>query len=116
MKKIILFLLLSVSVFGQLNLKIIYSDPEEGKEIREAAIERAKTFDSEEFERYLKADIKGDKVTEHKSSEKIEHVVYVTKSGKKYHRESCRYNKNATAISIDQARGRGLEACKVCKP
>lgn len=27
MKKIIIFLLLSVSIFGKLNLKVIYSDP-----------------------------------------------------------------------------------------
>jgi len=82
MKKIILFLLLSVSIFGKLNLKIIYSDPEEMKIAREAAIERAKTFDAEEFERSLKKDIKGEKITKNKSNEKIEYVVYVTKSGK----------------------------------
>ncbi|NDI77315.1 MULTISPECIES: crossover junction endodeoxyribonuclease RuvC [Psychrilyobacter] len=42
--------------------------------------------------------------------------MYVTKSGKKYHRESCRYNKNTTAMSVGEARGIGLEACMVCKP
>ncbi|NDI77318.1 hypothetical protein DYH56_05715 [Psychrilyobacter piezotolerans] len=56
----------------------------------------------------------GEKITVNKSNEKIEHVVYITKSGKKYHRESCRYNKNTRAMSVEEARGRGLEACKVC--
>lgn len=31
MKKIILFLLLSVSIFGKLDFKVIYSDPAETK-------------------------------------------------------------------------------------
>ncbi|NDI76970.1 hypothetical protein DYH56_03340 [Psychrilyobacter piezotolerans] len=60
--------------------------------------------------------MKGEKVTVNESDEKIEHLVYVTKSGKKYHRESCRYNKNTRAMSVGEAKDRGLEACKVCKP
>lgn len=49
--------------------------------------------------------------------EKKEQTVYITKSGKKYHLESCRYvKKGAKAISKDDAIDKGYEACKVCKP
>jgi len=46
-------------------------------------------------------------------------LVYVTPKGKAYHVETCRTLKKAkvvTAITIDDAKGRGLSACKVCKP
>lgn len=42
--------------------------------------------------------------------------VYVTRSGKKYHRADCVYAKNgATAISLEQAR-KSYEPCSRCKP
>ena len=44
-------------------------------------------------------------------------TVYVTKSGKKYHNENCRYLTNSTvSIDLSEAAGRGYTACKVCKP
>lgn len=52
-----------------------------------------------------KVDIK----TKNIPNQKIENVVYVTKSNKKYNRESCRYNKNTTAMSVGEAGGIGLE-------
>lgn len=43
-------------------------------------------------------------------------TVYVTKSGKKYHRGTCRFlAKSKIPISLSQAKKRGLTACKVCK-
>ena len=43
--------------------------------------------------------------------------VYVTKTGSKYHRESCRYLKySRKIISLDSAIVEGYQACKVCKP
>lgn len=112
MKKIIIFLLLSVSIFGKLNLKVIYSDPTDTG----ITMERAQKFNSEEFEDSLEQEIEDDKITENISNQKIENVVYVTKSGKKYHRKSCRYNKNSTAMSVGEAIGLGVGACGVCKP
>lgn len=42
--------------------------------------------------------------------------VYVTRSGKKYHRADCVYAKNgATAIPLEQAR-KSYEPCSRCKP
>lgn len=45
-------------------------------------------------------------------------TVYVTPSGKKYHRGTCRYARNGGAIgmSVADAIARGLGACRVCNP
>lgn len=46
-----------------------------------------------------------------------EKEVYVSKSRTKYHREECPYlTENKIAVSLNQAQGRGLTACKVCRP
>ena len=43
--------------------------------------------------------------------------VYITKTGKKYHRDGCRYLKHSKIlITLEDAKARGYEACKVCKP
>lgn len=44
-------------------------------------------------------------------------TVYVTKTGAKYHRESCQYLRySKTALALDSAQLKGYTACKVCKP
>lgn len=49
--------------------------------------------------------------------QKIDQVVYVTKTGKKYHRSSCRYlSKSKITSSKKKAVATGYTACKVCKP
>jgi len=46
-----------------------------------------------------------------------EKIVYITKTGKKYHRLGCRYlSKSCIPISLTEAKRRGYTACKVCKP
>lgn len=40
--------------------------------------------------------------------------VWVTPSGKRYHKSSCRYAKSGSSISLKEARSRGLSACKTC--
>jgi len=46
-----------------------------------------------------------------------ETTVYITKSGSKYHRASCRYlSKSKIPISLKDAKERGYSPCKVCKP
>ena len=47
-------------------------------------------------------------------SESYSQTVYITKSGKKYHTEKCRYAKNANAVTISEAVNRGLTPCSVC--
>ncbi|MCE5230779.1 thermonuclease family protein [bacterium] len=44
-------------------------------------------------------------------------TVYVTKSGKKYHRAGCRsLSKSSIPISLATAKARRLQPCSVCKP
>jgi len=50
-------------------------------------------------------------------SEAVEEVVYVTKSGKKFHKSSCHYlKKSRIKTSRSKAVRSGYTACKVCKP
>ena len=47
----------------------------------------------------------------------ISQTVYITNSGKKYHKEDCRYlSKSSIAISLQDAKEQSYTACKVCKP
>ena len=44
-------------------------------------------------------------------------TIYVTKTGEKYHKSSCRYLKNSkNEITLEVAKSRGFTACSVCKP
>ena len=44
-------------------------------------------------------------------------TVYITKSGKKYHIENCRYlNNSSIEIDLSDAASKGYTPCKVCKP
>jgi len=46
-----------------------------------------------------------------------EKTVYITKTGKKYHRLGCRYlRKSCIPISLTEAKQRGHTACSVCRP
>lgn len=50
------------------------------------------------------------------TSEISNEIVYITKSGKKYHKSDCQYikNKEITSISINEAEYNGYSACSVC--
>jgi len=55
------------------------------------------------------------KVVEKKAVQTEKDIVYATRSGKKYHRQGCRFvSKSSEAIDLDEARKRGLEPCKTC--
>lgn len=44
-------------------------------------------------------------------------TVYITRTGKKYHRDGCRYLASSKIpISLKDAKARGFTACKVCHP
>ena len=44
-------------------------------------------------------------------------IVYITKKGKKYHREGCgALSKSKIAIPLEEAKKRGYAPCKICKP
>ena len=44
-------------------------------------------------------------------------LVYVTRTGTKYHKEGCRHLRSSKfAMSLGEAAEEGFEPCKVCKP
>ena len=44
-------------------------------------------------------------------------IVYITRTGTKYHREGCHHLRHSCiAITIAEARERGYSACRICKP
>ena len=50
-------------------------------------------------------------------TDKQEQVVYITKTGKKFHKASCRYLKHSKIeVSRDEAMATGYTACKICRP
>jgi hypothetical protein len=47
----------------------------------------------------------------------VTEVVYITKTGKKFHKSSCRYLKSSKLKTTKaEAKEAGYTACKVCKP
>ncbi|MBN2878282.1 MAG: hypothetical protein JXN65_01510 [Clostridia bacterium] len=46
-----------------------------------------------------------------------EYIVYITDTGKKYHRLGCRYlDDSCHSITLADAEKLGYEPCKVCNP
>lgn len=44
-------------------------------------------------------------------------MVWITKTGKKYHREGCEHlKKSATQVTLADAKAKGLEPCQTCEP
>lgn len=45
------------------------------------------------------------------------YTVYITNTGKKYHKKGCRYlKKSSIAIKKSNAVKQGYTACKICRP
>lgn len=52
-----------------------------------------------------------------RQQDKQEQTVYITNTGKKYHRDGCRFlSKSKIPIKRKDAEAKGYEPCKVCKP
>ena len=50
-------------------------------------------------------------------TENAQNVVYITESGQKFHRGTCRHLKDSKIeISLEEALAKGYEACGTCKP
>ena len=55
-------------------------------------------------------------ISENKINE-TEKIVYIAKTGKKYHLENCRTLRGEKeAVDLNEAIKNGYEACKICKP
>ena len=51
------------------------------------------------------------------SEQPKEQIVYITRTGKRYHRQGCRYlSKSAMPMSLKDAKQQGYTPCKVCRP
>lgn len=51
------------------------------------------------------------------ATDPIETTVYITRTGEKYHRGSCRYlRQSKIPISLTGAKRQGYTACSVCQP
>lgn len=51
------------------------------------------------------------------SSTVLAQTVYITKTGEKYHKITCRYlSKSCYSIELSDAKDKGYASCKVCKP
>lgn len=49
--------------------------------------------------------------------EKKETIVYITRTGSKYHRAGCRYlSRSQIPISLSDAKSNGYDPCSVCNP
>ncbi len=49
--------------------------------------------------------------------DQVERTVYVTNTGKRYHRENCRYlAKSKIPIKLKDALAQGYTPCHVCRP
>ena len=56
-------------------------------------------------------------VTDTAEEAPVEVVVYVTKTGEKYHSDGCQYlRKSQISISLDDARASGYTPCSKCHP
>lgn len=50
-------------------------------------------------------------------TEKQSYIVYITKTGAKYHKNGCRYLKQSSiSIDLNNAIAQGYEPCSVCNP
>lgn len=55
--------------------------------------------------------------TETKTHHEEKELVYVTPTGKKYHKASCRtIGEATTTLSCNNAKEKGYDACKICQP
>ena len=44
-------------------------------------------------------------------------TVYITRTGKRYHRDGCRYlSPNSIKTTVKEAQANGYTPCKVCRP
>lgn len=54
---------------------------------------------------------------ERKAEPAEEVTVYITRTGKKYHRGTCRYlSRSKIPVSLENAKARGYGPCSVCSP
>ncbi len=58
-----------------------------------------------------------EEVKQEKKQAPYDPIVYITKTGSKYHSAGCRYLKSSCIpIKLSEAKARGYTPCSVCRP
>ena len=84
--------------------------------INETKTNEIKSTNENKANEDLKIKNSNETVNENKINE-TEKIVYIAKTGKKYHLENCRTLRGEKeAIDLNEAIKNGYEVCKVCKP
>ena len=61
--------------------------------------------------------VRGQQPTAQVSQDPQSVTVYITKTGKKYHRDGCRYlRQSRIPVALKDAKSNGYTACSVCNP
>lgn len=92
-------------------IKNVEITPEKVSQITETEVEKV----PEIFDVPIEKEDESDKVSDG-AKETSTDVVYITKSGKKFHLSTCASAKNSTPISRSEAISKGKTPCQKCKP
>ena len=112
MKKVLCLLLVLVLIFSLCGCEEKTADTTET--ITATATAQAET-ESEELTGNVVATEKTP-IIEEETEITASPIVYRTKTGEKYHRESCIHLKSKIETTVDEALSMGLEPCSVCQP
>jgi len=86
---------------------------EDAEEVKEEAVSSKKTSN----EKVKSLSSTKDTDTSWYKSSMASKIVYVTKSGEKFHKKGCSHlTESATTITIKDAKDKGYQPCKTCEP
>lgn len=97
----------------KLNLKVEEQnkEAEESKESKESTSKNSKENTTQTNDKISSTNVKEPEVVQNTNTS----IVYITKTGKKYHKDGCSYLKNSKIeISLDKAINDGYTACSKC--
>lgn len=97
----------------KLNLKVEEQnkEAEESKESKESTSQNSKGNTTQTNDKISSTNVKEPEVVQNTNTS----IVYITKTGKKYHKDGCSYLKNSKIeISLDKAINDGYTACSKC--
>ena len=88
---------------------------EEGKKVIESLYTSEKPESSDEAIMASREENSQEPTTVDDTSQNTEDVVYISKSGNKYHTKDCHVLRGSgTAVSLEEALAKGKSACKIC--
>jgi endonuclease YncB( thermonuclease family) len=89
---------------------------EDAEEVKEEVVRSKATKETKDTEVKSRTTAKDLDTSWYKSS-MASKIVYVTKSGEKFHNKGCSHlTESATTITIKEAKDKGYQPCKTCEP